>query len=354
MNNKILIVCPSPKRIGGVANYYKIVASKSKSFDFFYLSRLNYDKVTIAAKILKSFLYIKDYIRFLFKEWKYELVVLNPSMSKSCLYRDSVFIRLTKLFRKKCVVFWRGFNHIYFNDVVKIKYRKLLNDTFFKANHTIVLGKNIYNALHDLGCNTPYSISTTILSRDFLLQGTRMFSNEKLNLLFLARLEKDKGIYDALETYKIIKTKYPFVNMTVAGSGSVLSDIMQKIEKENIKDVVLLGSVSGKDKYMAYLNADIYIFPSYYEGMPNSVLEAMGMGLPVVTSKVGGIPDFFESGKMGYMINTLSPEEYADAIFRLMEVDNMKQISEYNIQYANTHFLDDIVVADLENCLKNI
>lgn len=159
---------------------------------------------------------------------------------------------------------------------------------------------------------------------------------------------------EALDCFKIVKINYPFVDMLIAGSGEILSEVQMRITEENISDVKLLGYVSGEDKYKAYYQADMYLFPSYYEGMPNSVLEAMGMGLPVITSKVGGLIDFFENGKMGYMIDDWNPEKYAKAISLLIDNNCLEKISDYNRNYAKQHFLDYIVVSKLESCLISV
>ncbi|WP_418892367.1 glycosyltransferase family 4 protein [Limibacterium fermenti] len=351
---RIIILRPALKQSkGGVGNYYDIVEKLTELIDFFRIGKRSCMKNKL-IQLQSIIYYITDYIRFIFIVPRYSLVVVNPSMTKNCLYRDSLYIRIAKIFHKKVVVFWRGFNHLYFNSVVRDKYKKLLNNTFFQANHTIVLGENIYKSLHEIGCNTPYTVSTTILTSDLLLDSSKQFKPGKFTILFLARLEKDKGIMEALDCYKIVKRDYPFVNMLIAGFGNAFTDVQSRIDNENISDVQLLGNVFGESKYNAYHDADMYLFPSYYEGMPNSVLEAMGMGLPVVTTKVGGIPDFFEDEKMGYIINDCNPEKFARAIYSLIENDQLEQISEYNRNYAEQHFLDCIVVSKLENCLISI
>lgn len=352
--NKIIILRPALKQgKGGVGNYYNTVEKLTDRIDFFRIGKRSYNTNRI-TQLQSIFFSITDYIRFIFVVPWYNLVVVNPSMAKNCLYRDSLYIRIAKLFRKRVVVFWRGFNHLYFNDIVKQKYNRLLRNTFFRADHTIVLGNNIYEALQTIGCHTPYSMATTILPSYLLLSAPKQFTSRKFTILFLARLEKDKGIMEALDCYKIVKQRYPFVDMLIAGSGGALSDVQKRIMEENIPDVKLLGYVSGEVKYNVYYQADMYLFPSYYEGMPNSVLEAMGMGLPVVTSRVGGLPDFFENEKMGYMIDDWIPKKYANAISSLIENNQLKQVSEYNRYYAKHHFLDYIVVSKLENCLISV
>ncbi len=126
--------------------------------------------------------------------------------------------------------------------------------------------------------------------------------------------------------------------------------VIQYIERSHVKDINILGYVSGKTKIEAFQKADIYLFPTYYEGMPNSVLEAMAYGLPVITRPVGGIKDFFEDGKMGYLSNSLSPKVIASNIERLIVNPNLaNKIGKYNHEYAKRHFGSSQVIQRIES-----
>ena len=111
----------------------------------------------------------------------------------------------------------------------------------------------------------------------------------------------------------------------------------------------------GEAKIKALENADVYLFPSYFEGMPNSVLEAMAMGIPVVTTNVGGLADFFKNEKMGYIIETLEPIVLAGCVEKLFaDIELRKQISETNIQYAKENFSLEVVLKRLENVFYEV
>lgn len=115
-----------------------------------------------------------------------------------------------------------------------------------------------------------------------------------------------------------------------------------------------MGALSGEERLRAYRKADFFFFPSYGEGMPTVVLEAMAFGLPVVTRRVGGLVDFFEDGKMGRITDSLDPREFAE----LMEpyINNAEyclQTSHYNYEYAQEHFMATKVGRKIEKLMKN-
>ena len=145
--------------------------------------------------------------------------------------------------------------------------------------------------------------------------------------------------------FKILKQKYQNLTLTVSGDGLELGNIKKYITSESINDVELTGFVSGEKKTEIFKKADIYIFPTYYiEGMPNSVLEAMAFGLPVITRPVGGIPDFFENGKMGFITDSLESDTYASLLEKMiLNRKKIKEISIYNYRFAHNNFISNIV-----------
>ncbi|MDR1005503.1 MAG: glycosyltransferase family 4 protein [Bacteroidales bacterium] len=350
-NNKVLILGPGPLTFsGGVQNYYKLFFAK-QSIGATYFCQSD---VRIKNKIHKAIYFIYAYLRFVFMVTKFDIVVLNPSMYKSCLYRDSIYIRIARLFDKKTIVFWRGFNRTWFREKASVKYIHLMQQTFFKANHTIVLSKSFYEDLRSVGCNTPYSVETTMISSDILLKEKRKFNEQSITLLFLARLKKTKGIFETLKIYDKLKQKFDSIKLVIAGDGDAYFEVEEYIKDNNLKDIIMLGNVVDEKKFNAYKNADIYLFPSYFEGMPSSVLEAMAMGLPIVCSSVGGLPDFFQQEKMGYMVNGLDVDDYVECITKIISDKTFQQISDFNIEYAKRYFLDDNVIKRIENTFLNL
>lgn len=114
----------------------------------------------------------------------------------------------------------------------------------------------------------------------------------KCNLLFLGKIEQLKGIYDLLEV--LYQNKQNFsdkIELHIGGGGEVdkLKELISEYELENM--VCYEGFVSGNKKEALLNNCDAYILPSYTEGLPVSILEAMSYGKPILSTPVGGIPE---------------------------------------------------------------
>ena len=147
--------------------------------------------------------------------------------------------------------------------------------------------------------------------------------------LFLGRIGERKGAYDLIEAVKNIKNEGIKIKILMAGDGEIqkAKDI---IKKENIEDSIeILGWIDNKQKEKYLKSSDFYILPSYDEGMPMSVLEAMSYSLPVITTDVGGIPEIIQNKNNGIMVKPGNNDEIKNAIKKIIENNEFrKEISE--------------------------
>ncbi len=120
-------------------------------------------------------------------------------------------------------------------------------------------------------------------------------------ILFLGALEERKGCYDIPVIFENVKRKCPNARLVMAGDGQ-MKQIKEAFErKKRLSDVTFTGWVRGQEKEKLLQQSAVFLFPSYNEGMPVAVLEAMGYGLGIVTTIVGGIPQLIEHGKSGFL-----------------------------------------------------
>jgi glycosyltransferase involved in cell wall biosynthesis len=166
--------------------------------------------------------------------------------------------------------------------------------------------------------------------------------------LYLARLDTGKGLPEAIEAFAGLQQRYPSVSLTVAGDGPERAAAELDVSRRGLREVRFLGHVSGTAKARAFQQADIYLFTSLAEGMPNSVLEAMAFGLPIVTRPVGGIRDFFEDGRMGYATDSSDPGDYTELLGRLVSNPELcATMGQYNRAFARQRFAASVVAARL-------
>ena len=155
---------------------------------------------------------------------------------------------------------------------------------------------------------------------------------QTLTLLFGAATgnEKRKGFYKLLEAMKYCLQDTTFRNLAINGRIKVLTfgPPQEDLEKLTI-EIKSLGYVHDNDRLAAiYSAADLFILPSLEDNLPNTVLEAMACGTPVIAFNIGGIPDMIENGVTGYMAPGFDTREMGAAILKLLfDEDKRKQMS---------------------------
>ena len=169
----------------------------------------------------------------------------------------------------------------------------------------------------------------------------------------MGRLGKRKGVYDILEAAKRIKSDN--IRFYLYGDGDIES-FKRLILKYNLENkVFLLGWASGKDKEQVFKCADIYILPSYNEGLPVSVLEAISYGLPVISTPVGGIPEIVQDKVNGFLIE---PGDYYSLAEKIEILANDKELrykmGRESFRIAKEKFDIAIISLQLKNLYKEL
>ncbi len=346
---KILVNTPSLKLLGGVAGHYDGLRN-------FWTENVKYN--TVGRRSTRSHTGVLwlpfDIVKFIFRllSFRPDVVLLNPSFDRAAMTRDSVFINMSRALGFRTAVFIHGFDYGYAAVADKKATARLLN----RADLLFLLAGEFEKVLKSWGVETPVCLTTTKVD-DNLLELVKPCERDGSinNILFLSRIEETKGIYIALDTFKILKQTHHELKLTVVGDGDELPKAKKYVTDNGISDVIFTGRLSGRELAGTFEKADIYIFPSYTEGMPTSVLEAMAFGLPVFTRYVGGLKDFFEDGKMGYITDSKRPEDFASAIERFIVDRGLSaRVSEYNARYARQHFMASSVARRIEQSLERL
>jgi len=115
------------------------------------------------------------------------------------------------------------------------------------------------------------------------------------------RSEAAKGLFELLEAMKELRQRYPQLLLVVAGSGSHRAEIEQALGPEG-EHWLGVGVVTAEVKPVLYRSVDLFVLPSYYENMPNTLIEAMAAGVPSVATAVGAIPDMIRDGETGFIV----------------------------------------------------
>lgn len=172
----------------------------------------------------------------------------------------------------------------------------------------------------------------------------------KINLLFLGRLEKRKGLKHLLGAYSRLKWDWPNLRLLVVGPGKPDDDSYRIMSERNIQDVVFVGRVSDQDKARYFKSADVYCSPATgRESFGIVLLEAMASGTAVVASDIEGYSSVITHGREGLLAPPKDEESLADAIAILLKdpqlrtdlgVNGRKRAEEFRWERVASNVLD--------------
>lgn len=139
-----------------------------------------------------------------------------------------------------------------------------------------------------------------------------------LRLVYVGRLARDKGLGEALRGLALARAGDTAATLTIAGSGPDEESLAAEARELGIAPAVrFVGPVFADKKQTLLTEADVLLLPTYAEGMPYALLEAMAAGLPAITTRVGGIPDVVVEGVHGLFVPVRDDYAIAGAIARL-------------------------------------
>jgi len=140
-----------------------------------------------------------------------------------------------------------------------------------------------------------------------------------LRLLFLGQVEAAKGIFDLIEAVSQARGSAKLA-LTVAGEGSALSAARRRAKEKGLDDCVrFIGWVDENGRLERLALSDVLVLPSYREGLPNAILEAMAAARPAIAARVGGIPDLVEEQVTGLLFEPGDVSTMAACMIRLAE-----------------------------------
>lgn len=347
---KVLFIVPSFKLPGGVANHYMgLTPFWTNEYRYITCGRRRHWPAFLTL--------IPDWINLFFRIllFRPQVVVVNTSFKYQPVFRDAINILIAKILRRKVVTFVHGWDQHVYKSLEKR--HGLFSYIYNKNEYLYVLYSAFKEQLVKLGIKSEIKLTTTKVA-DELIEGYNRDSSstEKHQLLFLARADYDKGLDTALEAFSSLKSEITDLKFCVCGDGPYLNEAKRYVEEHGLKDVAFMGYIGGEEKKQCFAESDIYILPTTHgEGMATSLLEAMAMGLVVISRPVGGVVDFFEQEKMGYLLDSTTAADYADVILDLYQSpERIAEIGRYNHEYACSHFLASSVARAIETDLNEL
>jgi glycosyltransferase involved in cell wall biosynthesis len=317
INKMILVIAPSRQTRGGITSVVRAYSSTA------FWNQLNCKWIETYIdrnNIYKILFFLKGFIHYIILLPFASIVHIHLSEPISAIRKTFFFIPAL-LLNKKIILHFHSFSP----EITYLgKYKKVYKFLFSNCDALIVLSasceKNIIEMLqiNKSKINVLYNPCPEIVQRTNTLISSKY-------ILFIGTLTKRKGYHDLINAFQKVSNIYPEWKLILAGNGEIdKANILA--DKLNISDkVTCLDWITDSEKDNVFRNASIFCLPSYVEGLPMAIMDALAYGLPVVTTPVGGIPDVFSHMKNAIFIEPGNIEEISEALLMLIRSEKLAE-----------------------------
>jgi glycosyltransferase involved in cell wall biosynthesis len=276
------------------------------------------------------------------------LVHIQMAAHGSC-WRKSAFLLLAQLFSVPTLLHLHGSEFRDFYEQCGRLRRRFIRYVLERASTVIVLSARWHAYVATTAPAARVVTIHSFVNLKRLSEAERVAVPRSSNtILFIGLIGHRKGICDLVRALPEVIKAVPDARLVAAGTGEI--DAVRRCARESgVDDRVLLpGWVSGFDKLRLLEEAAVYVLPSYNEGVPLSILEAMTVGLPVIATPVGGIPDVLRDGEDGYLVPPGSVSELSRRIIELLNDRELRErMGESARRRLHSTFSADIAVPAL-------
>jgi glycosyltransferase involved in cell wall biosynthesis len=171
-------------------------------------------------------------------------------------------------------------------------------------------------------------IDTTIFKKkeDTNYKQKADISKDAIVITFVGRLIYAKGVQDLISAFSRIKDTAPEVKLLIVGDGPYRAELEKLAQQTDCHSSILFLGQRNQDEVIDTLSAtDVFVNPSYSEGLPTSVMEAASIGLPIVATGVGGTREIIEDGKTGFLIKAGDAEQLEHKLLGLLTNTDLRE-----------------------------
>jgi glycosyltransferase involved in cell wall biosynthesis len=289
----------------------------------------------------------------LLKNRKIAIIHIHGASYGSFYRKYIIFIIGKYIFRKKIIYHIHGGGFQIFYDKANPFSKRLIKRFLSQSDIVICVSQSWYEYYNQNFKFKALWVLPNIIDYPTILKETSKV--DYLTFLFLGLICEEKGIFDLLKV--IVKDKEQYrgkIKLLIGGNGET-HRLLDLIEKQQINDIVqFLGWITKEEKIDALNKADIYILPSYNEGLPISILESMSYGSAIISTNVGGIPEIVRNEENGLIIEPGNLDQLEQSLGFFLE--NPEVIKEYGAisQQLVKDFLPDSVIGKLSDIYKSL
>lgn len=319
MFERILYLGTSPEGKGGMATvmrFYRDIAGGQ--FHFICVHSFE-NKFCQFLRAIKAFLFLLYYC--ICTPIK---IVHIQTASYNSFYRDSLYLLFAKFLGKRIILHLHG-------GEFEVFYRQAPRYCTFicrKADCLVAVSKYFMHIFEELKLNSNITYLYNPIHLPCIDNGKKDInsqSRDKLNITFLGTINKQKGVFDMINcmfAYRDFLSTRVHLHLAGVGDQDKLNTLIRQYDMEDW--VTYHGWLDLDAKQKLFIKTDIYLQPSYFESLGIAILEAMSYGIPIIATRVGGIPELVHHEDNGFLIDPVDIDQLFSAIRFLIYNPNLR------------------------------
>lgn len=352
---KILLISPLSPPVGGIASWTRIILdyfNNNPTFKIIHYNNNNNYIFLINKNKLIRFIYgiknaiiqIYNIIQLIIKD-KPSVIHLNTSASFSLL-KDFLLIKIAKFYKIHVII------HLHFGRIPDLKINKNLEWILLKiviktSNKCLVLDHQSKKILNNEGF-TNISVIANPIQYDFTKNNNRIiYNNNSIDILFVGHITKEKGVFELLDA---VKNLVSIDNLILVGPFDISIKNLLLNSAGSFRNKIIFTGVLSKEEVLIKMKAcTIFVLPSYSEGFPNVILEAMACFCAIISTNVGAIPNILED-KCGICVESKNVEQLNKAIIHLLLNEDLRyEIGMNAFNKVKNEYSIDKIGTDIKN-----
>ena len=351
----VLMVGNNPSVKGGISSVMSQLLAHDWSADSINMKFI--PTYIEANSIIKMAYFIVAYIKILgiMQKERPDLVHIHMSY-KGSFFRKYAIHKLCKKNNVPDIIHLHGSEFEKWYKSCNKKKQEKIKKLMRECAAFIVLGKRWKNVIKRIEPKTKtYIIHNSVHIPTEIVKWRKPF-----NILFMGILIQRKGLKDLLYAFSKMIHKANIrdneINLIIAGSGPQKFDLKELADKLEISSYVkFIGWVSGDEKEKLFKNCQILVLPSYNEGLPISILEAISFGMPIVATNVGDVSSALWDKENGFIIEPGNIDQLEISMLKLFQDKLMyRRMSRKSKKIAMYDFSDNIFFQKIKNCYYSV
>lgn len=282
-----------------------------------------------------------------FKSARYNCIVLNLPADAKCAGLAA------KLAGIKKIIYRRGMPHPIKNNVInRFLFRHVISDVIVNSEE---IGRSIIkNNVNMIPKSKIHIVYNGVNFADYVQVPSIIKRNgDEIVLGTTGRCVKQKNQMMLVEMVNTLKQRGHNIKLYIAGTGPLLEPLQQRITELHLEECIIpLGFVPDTRPLLAGL--DVFVFPSHYEGSANAIVEAMAMGLPVVSFAVSSMPEMVKHDRTGKLAHYESHDDFTHQVEQLLgNAEQRKWLGDNGKQLAKTMFDNEEIFKKIKAIVLN-